>query len=782
MATDKYINIKVNSKGAETNIKRLDNEMTNLGREVDKTNDSFSKLSRVAAAVGTALATAQVTKYADAYTSLQNQIRQTVTSTEQLQKRTEQLLEVSNRSRIGLTDTASLYTNLVLTTKDLNLSTEENIRLTETIAKSFVISGKTAAESAGSIRQLGQSLAQGVLRGEEFNSIVDGAPEIMRALQRSLGKTQGELKKMADSGLISSKILVNALQEAEEAIDKGLNNSVVTVAQNFQIAENNLTKFIGESTTVQSVFAGLGDAVVLASENLEAVVDLLVVGASIMAARTIPALIQYTTATVANTAAQLTNTKAVGGVSAALGVQAAAATRSTVATNALTLASRGFSTVMATLGGPVGLLIVAAAALATFGSDAETARAKVDRLTGVTNDFSGEIKNLTRATKANLLNNINAEIIDTSAQITKLNQKIERIEESAKKATRGASGLWFQAGILREEVKALNGELDILSAKAGAIVTPISTEGFTDRGNINQAPAETKKVDVNQQLAAETAAIQQELQLRKAIADGLIAEAEAEEVIRFTTKLQRAQSFYEAELLKLGENELAKEELTTQFRENQLALVEEYEANLTDITASGERDRLQLKEESFKAEDSLRQAGIGNAVQLLQVLGRESKAAALIGIAISKAQALGANAVATASGSTLAFAAQQVPGDPSSFARGTAAAAKVKALGAIIAGLIVATGLAQGASALSGGGSSAGLGATSSGGSYSSTTSPAATESVRQTRAVDIRTDGSAFSEAVKEAALVLFNNDDDVVINITNQQQELVRTGAINV
>ena len=55
MATDKYINIKVNSKGAETNIKRLDNEMTNLGREVDKTNDSFSKLSRVAAAVGTAL-------------------------------------------------------------------------------------------------------------------------------------------------------------------------------------------------------------------------------------------------------------------------------------------------------------------------------------------------------------------------------------------------------------------------------------------------------------------------------------------------------------------------------------------------------------------------------------------------------------------------------------------------------------------------------------------------------------------------------------------------------
>ena len=766
MATDKYINIKVNSKGAETNIKRLDNEMTNLGREVDKTNDSFSKLSRVAAAVGTALATAQVTKYADAYTSLQNQIRQTVTSSEQLQKRTEQLLEVSNRSRAGLSETAELYTQLVLSTESLNLSTEEQLRLTETITKSFAVSGKSAAESAGAIRQLGQALASGALRGDEFNSIAEGAPEILRALQRSLGKSAGELRAFAATGGITAEILVDALGGAADVIDDKLNNSIATFAQNTQIAENNLTTFIGESATVQSVFAGLGDAVVLASENLETVVDLLVVGASIMAARTIPALIQYTTATVANTAAQLTNTKAVGGVSAALGVQAVAATRSTVATNALTLASRGFSTVMATLGGPVGLLIVAAAALATFGSDAETARAKVDRLTGVTNDFSEEIKNLTRATKANLLNNINAEIIDTSAQITNLNQKIARIEESAKKATSGASGLWFQAGILREEVKALNGELDILSAKAGAIVTPISTDGFTDRGNINQAPAETKKVDINQQLAAETLAIQQQLELRRDIENGLISEEQAAEITRFNDKLNRSKSFYEAELLKLGENEQAIAELKAQFRENELALAAEFNANLADIEQDGVDRRVELSEQEAELKRLTRESDINNAqgiaqtgLQVLAKFGDQSFktqkkfaiAESLVNITAGVAKALNNPYPAN-----LGFAAQ------------------VALQGAALISTIKSTNPSTSASnpTVTGSGSSA------------ATSSPTTTETPTRSRTVDIRLDDDALltGSAVKQLISGVISNDDDVVINITNQQQELVRTGAINV
>ena len=69
---------------------------------------------------------------------------------------------------------------------------------------------------------------------------------------------------------------------------------------------------------------------------------------------------------------------------------------------------------------------------------------------------------------------------------------------------------------------------------------------------------------------------------------------------------------------------------------------------------------------------------------------------------------------------------------------------------------------------------------TTSGSSTQAPTTPSANQQTPiRNRTVDIRTDGSAFSEAVKGAALALFNSgDDDVVLNITNAQNELIRTG----
>ena len=307
MATTKYIDIKLRTKSAETSADKLDGKMKGLGATADKTSNSFGVLSKVAAAVGTAIVTGQITRYADAYTSLQNQVRQTTKSTEELTQRTKDLLDISNRSRAGISSTSELYTQLVLSTENLNLSTEEQLRLTETITKSFAVSGKSAADAAGSIRQLGQAFASGTLRGDEFNSIAEGAPEIMRALQRSLNLTQGELRDLAATGGITAKILVDALGDAAEVIDNKFNDSTATMAQNIEVANNNLTEFIGSSTTVQNVMGGLGGAIVTASENIENIAKGAVLVSSIFAARLVPSMIAYSSSLIANTTAQLTN-------------------------------------------------------------------------------------------------------------------------------------------------------------------------------------------------------------------------------------------------------------------------------------------------------------------------------------------------------------------------------------------------------------------------------------------------------------------------------------------
>lgn len=310
MATTRFIDIKLRSKSAERGVDRLDRKMTGLGRTVDDTDKSLFSLSKVAIGVFSGIALNAATKYADAFTSIQNQIRQTTKTTEELTQRTAELLEIANRSRIEFAATAELYTQLNLSTENLNLSTGELLRLTETIGKSFAVSGKSAAESAGAIRQLGQAFSAGALRGDEFNSIAEGAPEIMRALQRSLELTQGELRDLAATGGITAEVLVTALSEAANVIDDKMNKAVKTFAQSMQEANNNMTSFIGSSAQVQNIVGGAGEALIVASDNIESIARFAVLTATVFSARLIPAIIASTKATLESSAAATIEAKA----------------------------------------------------------------------------------------------------------------------------------------------------------------------------------------------------------------------------------------------------------------------------------------------------------------------------------------------------------------------------------------------------------------------------------------------------------------------------------------
>lgn len=779
MATTKYIDIRMRTKQAEARADKLDGKMRKLGDTTDRTTSEFGKLSKIASAIGTSLVVAQVTKYADSYTSLQNQIRQTTKSTSELATRTKDLLEISNRSRAGLSTTAELYTNLVLSTENLNLSTAEQLRLTETITKSFAVSGKSAAESAGAITQLGQAFASGALRGDEFNSIAEGAPEIMRALQRSLNLTQGELRTLAATGAITADVLVKALSGAASVIDDKFNASTATLAQNMEVANNNLTDFIGSSTTVQNVVGGLGGVLVAASESIGTIASSSAVLASLFAARLIPSMISYTSSVVANTTAQLTNGTAATRTANIYGVVSVAAAKATVSTNSLTLASRLLSGSMAFLGGPLGIALIAATALFAFrdeifktGERAELSAPQIDKL-------SSSIASMSREAKTATLANINKEMQDIREKIIETTNSLNSLGVQNSGALFDKSTI--DAARYKKIIKDLTDQLDLLSQKQGIIIGTPDLSGGTDRGNIND-PQDDKPAGQSKfalALAQDTQALQIQLELRQQAERGFLTQKDADLSAAFINDSIKRATAFEEELLKLGENEEAKTLLTDQLKENQLLREQEFQAQITGITLTETDKRIAIAEAAAAAEDKLKSSVTQNAIGLLQVLGRENKAAAIAGIVIAKAVALSANAAATASASTLAYASQLIPGDPTSIVRATAAAAKATSLGSINAGLIVATGLGQTAGVLSGG--SGATGVTNAGtGSFQgqqSTQQPPPTS----IRTVDIRTDGSAFSEAVKDAALVLFNGgDDDIVLNITNAQSELVRTGVI--
>ncbi|HFN4278446.1 TPA: tape measure protein, partial [Klebsiella pneumoniae] len=221
-----------------------------------------------------------------------NSVRTGETQAEVMQR----IFDVSQATQSSLNGTATLYARLERGTRTYNTSAEDLTRLTTIINQGFAVSGATAQEAENAIIQLSQGIASGVLRGEEFNSVSEQGSRLMVALADSMGVSIGQLRAMAAQGQLTTDVVVKGLLSQGDAIGKEFANTTVSIAKGLQVAGNNVTKFIGENSTVKSFAAGFRDSVITISENLETLGTALIGAAAIMGGRFAGALAMATAA------------------------------------------------------------------------------------------------------------------------------------------------------------------------------------------------------------------------------------------------------------------------------------------------------------------------------------------------------------------------------------------------------------------------------------------------------------------------------------------------------
>ncbi|WP_350894181.1 tape measure protein [Morganella morganii] len=197
----------------------------------------------------------------------------------------QRVFDIAQNSRSSLDGIATLYSRLERAMRSAGLSGQELGQITTTISKAMTVSGATAAESEGALIQLSQALASGVLRGQEFNSMSEQAPALMKGLTDSIGVSIGELRKMAGEGKLTTDVLLKAFREMGPTIEREFANTTQTMSQSLQIASNNITKFFGESSAVKSFTSIFNSSVVTASESLNSLTNILIIAAGVMGSR-----------------------------------------------------------------------------------------------------------------------------------------------------------------------------------------------------------------------------------------------------------------------------------------------------------------------------------------------------------------------------------------------------------------------------------------------------------------------------------------------------------------
>ncbi|HBC7491228.1 TPA: tape measure protein [Proteus mirabilis] len=274
----------------EQRLNRMDSSFNRTSQSVNNTERSMLSLSKVAASLAGYLSASMVASYSEAWTELNNKLSNSVRASESLIDVTQRVFDISQATRSSLDATATLYARLERGTREYNTSAEDLAKLTSIINQGFIVSGATAQEAENAIIQLSQGIASGVLRGEEFNSVAEQGSRLMVALADSMGVGIGQLRKMAAEGKLTTDVVVKGLLSQGDAIGKEFAKTTRTMSQAFQEAGNNLTKFLGENTTIKSTISAFSDAVIAVSKNLDELSSALTVITAVVGSRYVAAL------------------------------------------------------------------------------------------------------------------------------------------------------------------------------------------------------------------------------------------------------------------------------------------------------------------------------------------------------------------------------------------------------------------------------------------------------------------------------------------------------------
>src|SRR5512137_2646375 len=237
----------------------------------------------------------EIVQIADAWNMMAARLKLATAGQQEYLTAQQELFAIAQRIGVPIQETATLYGKLQQAVRMLGGEQKEALTITETIAQALRLSGASATEAQSALLQFDQALASGVLRGEEFNSVVENSPRLAKALADGLDVPIGRLRKMAEEGRLTADVVVNALMSQKDKLAAEYAQLPLTVAQSFERLRNAFGQWVSQVDTATGITRKLAEALTWLSNNLDTVMQWLKriaeVGLAVLVYRLIPALI-----------------------------------------------------------------------------------------------------------------------------------------------------------------------------------------------------------------------------------------------------------------------------------------------------------------------------------------------------------------------------------------------------------------------------------------------------------------------------------------------------------
>lgn len=260
MGADYYKTMEGGGKKAAAATRETQRSIAALNSELASVK---ATATGVAGAFAGAFATGQLVHYADTWNQLNGRLRLASTGSDDFAQSQRTLMDISQRTGTSFEANANLYSRIAASLRDAGYASADVAKVTETVATSLKLSGASTEEASSVITQLSQALGSGVLRGEEFNAIMESGGRLAKLLADGLGTTVGGLRNMANNGqLTTEKIMplltnVELLRKEFDTLPASISGSAQKVENAFMAWVGGANNAVGASSTLSGILDGL---------------------------------------------------------------------------------------------------------------------------------------------------------------------------------------------------------------------------------------------------------------------------------------------------------------------------------------------------------------------------------------------------------------------------------------------------------------------------------------------------------------------------------------------
>lgn len=215
----------------------------------------------------------ELVQFADNLRLIEGRVKNASAGVIDFAKNYAQLVVISFKTGTAFAENATMFSRIAAGIREMGGTSQDALRQVDLLAKSMRISNTAVSEAASVIRQWSQAMVSGLLRGDEYNSMAENSPRIMKAIADGLGVNIGVLRAMAEAGELTAAKVSQALVSQGKAIDDEFKKLPVSVGNAFEKVKTAFGQYVADADRGKGATAGLASGIESLANNLKLTVN-----------------------------------------------------------------------------------------------------------------------------------------------------------------------------------------------------------------------------------------------------------------------------------------------------------------------------------------------------------------------------------------------------------------------------------------------------------------------------------------------------------------------------